>query len=133
MASPHAESFSVTLTAGSLRADTGAGWLVPHVWTDGGVVVEAAPNGAGVLHVDMNEFMFAQLPSMVVAEGVDPVRPRPGMPSRDRPEAVDPARAAWAVGKFAVFFFGSLQRVYAPELGSAIGTFFGLSEGSRPQ
>ena len=89
--------------------------------------------GSGVLHVDMNEFMFAQLPSMVVAEGVDAVRPRPGMPSRDRPEAVDPARAAWAVGKFAVFFFGSLQRVYAPGLGPAIGTFFGLSEGSRPQ
>ena len=25
--------------------------MVPHVWTDEGVVVEAAPNGAGVLHV----------------------------------------------------------------------------------
>jgi hypothetical protein len=24
---------------------------VPHVWTDGGVLVQAAPNGAGVLHV----------------------------------------------------------------------------------
>jgi len=89
--------------------------------------------GSGVLHVDMNEFMFDQLPSMVVAEGVDPVLPRVGMPSRDQPDAVDPARAAWAVGKFAVFFFGSLQRVYAPELGSAIGTFFGLTELSRPQ
>ena len=39
------------LTAGSLRQDARAGWLVPHAWTDGGVVVQAAPNGAGVLHV----------------------------------------------------------------------------------
>jgi hypothetical protein len=45
------EDFPVRLTAGSLRSETDAGWLVPHVWTDGGVVVEAAPNGAGVLHV----------------------------------------------------------------------------------
>jgi hypothetical protein len=45
------ESYPVTLSAGSLRAEPGAGWVVPHVWTDGGVVVEAAPNGAGVLHV----------------------------------------------------------------------------------
>ena len=46
-----AEAFPVTLTAGSLRSDPSAGWVVPHVWTDDGVVVEAAPNGAGVLHV----------------------------------------------------------------------------------
>ena len=45
------EDFPVTLTAGSLRADDSAGWVVPHVWTERGVVVEAAPNGAGVLHV----------------------------------------------------------------------------------
>lgn len=46
------EDFPVVLTAGSLRdgAEVG-GWLVPHVWTDEGVVVQAAPNGAGVLHV----------------------------------------------------------------------------------
>jgi hypothetical protein len=89
--------------------------------------------GAGVLHVDMNDFLFAQLPSMTVAEGVDPERPQPGKPSRDRPEAVDSARAAWALGKFAWFFFGSLQRVYLPEFGKLVETFFGLSEGSRPQ
>jgi hypothetical protein len=45
------ETFPVNLTAGSLRAAADDGWLVPHVWTDGGVVVESAPNGAGVLHV----------------------------------------------------------------------------------
>ena len=46
-----ADDFPVELSAGSLRADAAAGWVVPHVWTDAGVVVEAAPNGAGVLHV----------------------------------------------------------------------------------
>jgi hypothetical protein len=45
------EAFPVTLTAGSLRADPADGWVVPHAWTEGGVVVQAAPNGAGVLHV----------------------------------------------------------------------------------
>jgi hypothetical protein len=45
------DDFAVQLTAGSLRQDQDAGWLVPHVWTDGGVSVQAAPNGAGVLHV----------------------------------------------------------------------------------
>jgi hypothetical protein len=51
MASATTDDFPVTLTAGSMRASADAGWLVPHAWTDGGVVVEAAPNGAGVLHV----------------------------------------------------------------------------------
>ena len=46
-----ADDFPVVLTAGSLREDPRAGWLVPHAWTDAGVVVQAAPNGAGVLHV----------------------------------------------------------------------------------
>jgi hypothetical protein len=45
------DDFPVTLTAGTLRAEGADGWLVPHVWTDGGVLVQAAPNGAGVLHV----------------------------------------------------------------------------------
>jgi hypothetical protein len=44
-------AFPVLLSAGSLRAADTDGWVVPHVWTDTGVVVEAAPNGAGVLHV----------------------------------------------------------------------------------
>jgi hypothetical protein len=46
-----ADDFPVLLTAGSLRDEPDAGWLVPHAWTDGGVAVRAAPNGAGVLHV----------------------------------------------------------------------------------
>ena len=45
------EDFPVVLSAGSLRADPARGWLVPHAWSDGGVVVEAPPSGAGVLHV----------------------------------------------------------------------------------
>ena len=45
------EDFPVTLTAGSLRSDESDGWVVPHVLTEQGVVVHAAPNGAGVLHV----------------------------------------------------------------------------------
>ena len=45
------DDFPVVLTAGSLRDDAQDGWLVPHVWTDGGVAVHAAPNGAGVMHV----------------------------------------------------------------------------------
>jgi len=45
------DDFPVTLTAGSWRAGPERGWVVPHAWTEAGVVVEAAPNGAGVLHV----------------------------------------------------------------------------------
>lgn len=48
---PEPTDFPVSLTAGSLRADESDGWVVPHVWTEQGVVVQAAPNGAGVLHV----------------------------------------------------------------------------------
>ena len=46
-----ASDFPVVLTAGSLRAEASVGWLVPHAWTDAGVVIETMPNGAGVLHV----------------------------------------------------------------------------------
>jgi hypothetical protein len=46
-----ADDFAVTLTAGSLRGEEALGWVVPHVWTEQGVVVDAPPNGAGLLHV----------------------------------------------------------------------------------
>jgi hypothetical protein len=39
------------LTSGSLMVEEADGWVVPHVWTEDGVRVQAAPNGAGVLHV----------------------------------------------------------------------------------
>jgi hypothetical protein len=45
------EAFPVTLTAGSFYVGGPDGWIVPHVWTERGVFVQAAPNGAGVLHV----------------------------------------------------------------------------------
>ena len=45
------DDFPVSVSAGSFRADPERGWVIPHAWTDAGVVVEAAPNGAGVLHV----------------------------------------------------------------------------------
>ena len=45
------DDFPVVLSAGSLRADPSAGWLVPHRWTDTGVLIQTVPNGAGVLHV----------------------------------------------------------------------------------
>ena len=51
MADPAPTDFPVTLSAGTFRAPAGDGWLVPHVWSEGGVFVQTAPNGAGVLHV----------------------------------------------------------------------------------
>jgi len=45
------DDFPVTLTAGTFLSEGGDGWLVPHVWTERGVFVQTAPNGAGVLHV----------------------------------------------------------------------------------
>ncbi|MGC4110251.1 MAG: OsmC family protein [Nocardioides sp.] len=46
-----ADDFPVVLSAGSLRADPETGWLVPHTWSESGVVITSEPNGAGVLHV----------------------------------------------------------------------------------
>jgi hypothetical protein len=51
-----AEDFPVVLSAGSLRADSAQDWQVPHAWSDGGVVIEAPPNGAGVLVLARGEF-----------------------------------------------------------------------------
>ncbi len=52
MADPdRTDDFPVHLSSGSLRADPAQGWVIPHVWTDEGVVVQTQPNGAGVLHV----------------------------------------------------------------------------------
>ncbi|HEY3529416.1 MAG TPA: OsmC family peroxiredoxin [Nocardioides sp.] len=51
MADQPTADFPVTLTAGTLMPEDADGWVVPHAWTDRGVLVQAAPNGAGVLHV----------------------------------------------------------------------------------
>jgi hypothetical protein len=45
--------FGVTVSAGTLRGDSGAGWTVPHDWTPEGVVVEGEGNGAAVLHLSV--------------------------------------------------------------------------------
>jgi hypothetical protein len=45
------DDFPVVLSAGTFTSDRSGGWVVPHVWTPQGVFVQAAPNGAGVLHV----------------------------------------------------------------------------------
>lgn len=57
--------------------------------------------GGGAVHVDLNGFLYQQLPS-VRATGTD-----------------DPVRAAWAVSEFTAFFFGTLQRIYLPALRAA--------------
>jgi choline dehydrogenase-like flavoprotein len=68
--------------------------------------------GAGVVHVDFDGFMFNQLPSMrVTGENCDP-------------ERKDSTRAMWAKAKFASFFFGTLQRIYAPQITTALETMF---------
>jgi hypothetical protein len=51
MADLETDDFPVALTAGTFLTDATDGWVVPHVWSTGGVLVRAAPNGAGVLHV----------------------------------------------------------------------------------
>lgn len=70
--------------------------------------------GAGAVRVDLIQFLREQLPSMQ-ATGCD-----------------DPVRATWALGRFATFFFGSLQRVYFPELQSALSALFGVTTSSTP-
>jgi cholesterol oxidase len=67
---------------------------------------ERSQSGLGVVHVDATRFLFEQLQSFRVT-GTD-----------------DPARKSWAVAKFALFFFGELQRVYAPELPKLLDTLF---------
>lgn len=75
----------------------------------GGLDAGAGPRrplgGAGVVHVELTSFLRRQLPSMRVV-----------------PRDEDPARKAWAMARFAAFFFGNLQRIYLPELGAFLGT-----------
>jgi hypothetical protein len=61
---------------------------------------------AGVVHVDLTGFLYDQLPSFEITG------------------TKDPARTTWALGKFMAFFMGSLQRVYLPQVGSALDTLY---------
>ena len=63
--------------------------------------------GGGVAHVDLEHFLFSQLPS-VKATGV----------------RGDKTRALWAKAQFALFFFGTLQRIYLPQVTRAIHALF---------
>jgi hypothetical protein len=72
--------------------------------------------GIGTAHVDLNGFLFKQLPSIRVGH----VRDGKFTPT------TDPAQAVWAAGKFAVFFFGTLQRIYVPEVRTALGALFAV-------
>jgi hypothetical protein len=38
---------------------------------------------------------------------------------------------SFALGKYMLFFFGSLRRVYLPEVTGALATFFGRPPGER--
>jgi choline dehydrogenase-like flavoprotein len=77
-----------------------------------------AVHGIGAIHVDLTGFLFGQLHSVTAAEAESAgVASAPHKP-------VDPARLTWAVVKFGAFFFGSLQRVYLPEVGSLLDTLF---------
>jgi cholesterol oxidase len=73
--------------------------------------------GAGTVHVDLNGFLFKQLPSIQVGH----VRDDELVPTEDASQAV------WAAGKFGTFFFGTLQRIYVPEVQTALKTLFGPS------
>jgi choline dehydrogenase-like flavoprotein len=71
----------------------------------------AAPTifGGGAIHISMDDFVFKLLPSIKIT-GTE-----------------DPARIAWATAKFGTFFFGTLQRLYAPGVGTAFKTLLKLN------
>jgi choline dehydrogenase-like flavoprotein len=83
--------------------------------------------GAGVAHVDLPGFLFKQIRSIEIGyvSGAAPKRGfTPAVPEEPAGEA---ALITWASVKFATFFFGSLQRIYMPELETAIQTAFGVN------
>lgn len=84
----------------------------PELWGD----APAALAGAGVVHVDVSRFLYEQLPSFEVT----PAKVRCGEHSLD----ADPARVSWAIGKFVSFFYVELQRIYAPEVLTAVDSLF---------
>ncbi len=72
----------------------------------------SAPAAGGVAHVDLFQFLYEQLPSLK-ATGT-----------------ADPARSTWATGRFAAFFFGSLERITVPKVGSVADALFGAHANS---
>jgi cholesterol oxidase len=74
--------------------------------------------GSGVVHVDLTGFLVDQLPSVEIG-----YVPQPGSGAAFEAET-DPALVSWATARFAAFFFGSLQRVYLPDIQGAVATLF---------
>jgi cholesterol oxidase len=77
----------------------------PDVWRDTTTLfVTLTPQGPpktpchGALHMAMNRFLAAELPSFEVLG------------------TADPARVLWALAAFNAYFFRSVQRVYVPQL-----------------
>jgi choline dehydrogenase-like flavoprotein len=68
---------------------------------------------AGVAHVELDTFLFSQIPSITITGATNPVTGQE-----------DGARATWATAKFASFFFGTLQRIYLPEIDSIFASLF---------
>ncbi len=68
---------------------------------------------AGVAHVELDTFLFSQIPSITVTGATNLVTGKE-----------DGARATWATAKFATFFFGTLQRIYLPEIDSILASLF---------
>jgi choline dehydrogenase-like flavoprotein len=62
----------------------------------------------GIIHVALDEFLFDQLKSFRVLH------------------TDDPARIAWGLSSFGAYFFGSLQRIYLPQLEKAVEGFLNL-------
>lgn len=74
----------------------------------GGAIV---PCAAGVVHVNLTDFVYDELPSFETTGGEERL-PRP--PALEVTGTTDAARMTWAAAKFISFFFGTLQRVYSP-------------------
>jgi cholesterol oxidase len=90
-----------------------------------GAAGHSVVRGAGVVHVDLESFLQKQLPSIKAGYAT---------PGKDGEffAANDSAMITWAVAKFAGFFFGSLQRIYAPDLTSLVaGAFRGHTNNVR--
>jgi hypothetical protein len=69
------------------------------------------------VHVDLPGFLRHQLPSITAGYAN-------AGPHGEFVPAEDDAVVTWAIAKFAAFFFGSLQRIYAPDLTSLVASAF---------
>jgi len=69
---------------------------------------QSVVRAGGVVHVDLTGFLFHQIRSIEVT-GTD-----------------DPSRIVWAAATFAKFFFGSLQRIYLPQVGGGLDALLSM-------